>query len=185
MTKKISLAAITLFASVVSAGPAYANGNHVETRYFSADIVNVRRAQTGNVIVTIKFSPKIDDSERLYIYSDISKTYKTGEAECPENNTILIDGDGEEHTAQNCLPPFDDQLASGVKYTNGMQIHSGSDAFFVYKFGLASASKEALQNINLTIPMHYNHCVPNTSIVFGYTCSPSVMTLSFYGVSAN
>jgi hypothetical protein len=177
----LGMAAVTLCPSV-----GYANGNKAESKYFSAEIANIRRANTGNVIVTIKFVPKIEEPSNLYIYSDIEKNF---EDNCRNNRTQLIDGNGDEHAAQNCLPAF---KYGNSEYTDGMQIHAGSEAVFVYKFGLAGASLESLKNMNITIPMRYMYCdrqSPPDWITDKNTwrgnCSASPETLSFYDVNAN
>lgn len=165
--------------------PAFAEGNRSETKYFLAEIVNVRRANTGNVLVTIKFVPKIDEATSLYIYSDIIKHHWDGP--CPNNQTLLIDGNGDEHTARNCLPPYTTNNFGQNIYSDGMQLHAGSEASFVYKFGLAGASSESLQGMNITIPMRYNFCYPEKSKwseTINQTCAQSPITISFYGVNA-
>jgi hypothetical protein len=172
-----------LFLAMFISVPALAEGNRAETKYFSAEIVNVRRANTGNVIVTIKFIPKIDEVARLYIYSDIKQNF--GDGPCPNNQTVLIDGNGDEHTARNCLPPY---VTNGNNnhYTDGMQLHAASEATFVYKFGLAGTSSESLKGMNLTIPMRYSYCyLVDFYSQKRFECAPSPISLSFYGINAN
>jgi hypothetical protein len=175
-----------LFLVAVLPVPALAEGNRAETKYFSAEIVNVRRANTGNVMVTVKFTPKIDEGSSLEIYSDVEKKYNIPDP-CPIAQATLIDGNGDEHRSRNCLPAYDTRGLPDYPYIGGMQIPSGSEASFVFKFGLAGSSSESLQNMNVTMPIRYQYCYQfvdqwNTKQT---TCNKSPTTLSFYGVNAN
>jgi hypothetical protein len=199
MTRLITKILMVMLVSLLTSLPVYAAGNKIETKYFSAEIANIRRARTGNVIVTIKFVSKIEDVSNLYIYSDIRQDDEA--VACPGNKTVLIDGNGDEHTAHNCLPPYQPAQGGGIQrdtsYTKGMQLHAGAESVFVYKFGLAGTSLESLQNINITIPMRYQYCDRrnpgyydkradgNARDDWSGSCLTSLETLSFYDVSAS
>lgn len=163
--------AIALICGSNSVSPALAQSDTASTKYFSAKVVNIRRAATGKTLVTVLFNSLTSESGYVKLYS--------GTAECRKSAT-LIDGDGNEYGTLRCME------APGGSST-GMQIDGGTSSSFVYEFSTPiSTGENARNNINILIPLYYLTC-PKGDLYGNYNvadgCKYSTTTLSFYGLA--
>ena len=137
--KMVLAIAIVAICGSTAVNPVLAQSDTASTKYFSAKVVNIRRAATGKTLVTVLFNSLTSESGYVKLYS--------GTAECRKSAT-LIDGDGNECGTLRCME------APGGSST-GMQIDGGTSSSFVYEFSTpisSSANKDI--NINIIVPIY-------------------------------
>lgn len=178
---------ISLICGLTTISPAVAQSNTASTKYFSAKVVNIRRAATGKTLVTVLFSATSSISSFITFYA--------GTEECRKSAT-LIDGDGNEYATLRCMSP---SPKNGFGRA-GMRIEGGSSSSFVYEFS-TPLSSERIGNggIDIVIPLEYEFCFSSDgrlgehrSNVTGFInvgistdrCQNSTTSLSFYGLTA-
>jgi hypothetical protein len=180
---RITLAVtIALMLNAARTSPAFAEGDTASTKFFSAKVVNIRRAATGKTLVTVLFTSNVSETSSVTLYS--------GTDECRKSAT-LIDGDGSEYGTLRCMTPAPQNDFDSDRISNGMYIEGGSSSSFVYEFSTPLPSDASIRaEINVVIPIAYRECHLGRGYILGAEsenatlCRRSTSALSFYGLTA-
>jgi hypothetical protein len=176
--KIISAMAIAVICGLSSVNPAFAQNDTASTKYFSAKVVNIRRAATGKTLVTVLYNSLAQEIGLV--------TLRANTRVCRESATF-IDGNGEEYGTLRCMSLLSSNSWDRFIGT-GMRIDGGTSASFVYEFSTPlSTDVNAKSNINILIPIFYTACPkgePSGSYNSADGCIDSTTTLSFYGLTA-
>lgn len=152
--------------------PAYAQQYASSTQYLDAEIVNLRRDSTGQVLATVIFTSKVRDG----FYISINNNSKT----CSEGAS-LIDGLGNEYLAKNCINTvlyYGSNADFQHNYSRpGLRIDGNGTNPYVFRFETPlRADASANEDVNMSVQVAYFYS-PNTNMgVNGST------TFSFYGM---
>lgn len=139
---------------------------------FSAEIVNLRRTASGQVLATVIFHSRTAMGTVLTINNNVDQ--------CSEA-AGLIDGLGSEYISQNCIN-HRGSSNNGPFSREGIRIDGPGDATFVFRFETPlPADESANQDINITIPIFYE--VIRNGGVWNYERRVNNVSLSFYGLS--
>lgn len=176
--KLILANSIVLFCGSIAVSPAIAQTNTASTKYFSARVVNIRRAATGKTLVTVQFTATVPEEGAVTLY--------TNNEECRKSGT-LIDGGGNEYGTLRCMTYAyrgNGGYITSIGGGQGMFIKGGSSSAFVYEFSTPiSSSVTSDTNINIIIPIIYEVCPTDQPAYISQRCLNSTTSLSFFDLS--
>jgi hypothetical protein len=147
-------------------------GIRSESKYFTADVINIDRTRSGKVFVSIEFTAKLHGPEYLYISRD--------SAQCSQAAT-LVDSEGNEYSTNTCIErnAFANIIGGTNDGTKPLYLEADSKATFVFKFLTPQrTSNQPEMKYSLVAPVFFQ--VGNKGYVS--TVSGST-TMSFFGLS--
>lgn len=147
----IQWAAMLVIVTMAAIAPASAQQYRSSTRHFDAEIVNLRRMASGQVLATVVFRSKMTEPYVIQINNN---------ADSCDQAASMIDGIGNDYVSQNCINFYTQRGTSyGIQDTlsrTGINLASRSEATFVFRFETPAAVDDtANNNINIAVPVIY------------------------------